>query len=256
MKTSDSLYSTDFGGTGKVIVLLHGFLSSSKYWQKLQPLLTRTGYRVVTIDLLGFGSAAQLQDNHYGYPSHVEHIRTILESHNINKDFILVGHSMGALIATRFCTTHPDKVTALILLHPPLYRNTDEARKTLRNTSGLYRFLLDSRYRELGWKLMKVATFSQIAPHSSAAREKSLENIIEKAEIFGDLATIPVKTLLIVGQRDRKEYLTNLHRHPLSTLVSVTIEDTNHHSPRYDASLIQKRTEHFIETLPQIKKSP
>lgn len=237
----------DFGGDGKVIILLHGFLASSKYWLKMQPYLSEAGYRVIAVDLLGFGDAPKPKHANYDYKDHVAYIDTVIAHQNITEPFALVGHSMGGLIAARYSNVHPDKISSLILLHPPLYADPEEARLTLRNTSILYRFLLDSRYRRIGWMIIKTIARRHIGRHSLTAREQSLMNVIEVAELFDDLQHISKKTLLVVGLKDRPIYEENLARNPLSRLVTVLKEDVAHHSPILEPELIQQRIITFLD---------
>ena len=229
---------TDSEGQGDTIVLLHGFLASSSYWKRLQGHLKRAGYRVVTIDLLGFGNATKYSALAYDYTEHVDHIHQHLESLNLNKPFILVGHSMGALLAARYASSHPHIVKTVFLLHPPIYKDRKEARETLRNTGKYYRFLLDSRFRNIGWYVLKRIPISPIGNHSSISREMSLANVIESTELIKDLGYLQTKTILVVGKRDRAEYLKNLTDVELNENVLLKIEDISHHSPIFRPKLI------------------
>lgn len=246
MKRQNWSNVTDFGGTGRTIVLLHGYLASSKYWQKLQPYFTRSGYRVIAIDLLGFGNAPKPRDAAYTYEEHIAYIQTIIEGQGIHEPFIMIGHSMGALIAARYEAIHGAKISSLILLHPPLYKNSLQAQVTLRRTGKLYRFLLDSRFRRVGWVLIKMILFEYIARHSAESRELSMRNVIEKAQILDDLRQTDSRTLLLVGLRDRKEYVHNLKTHHLSASVTARLEDVTHHSPVQETPLVYEAIQQFI----------
>ena len=153
---------------------------------------------------------------------------------------------MGALLAARYAVLHPNRVGRLVLLNPPLYRDSDQARETLRNTNRLYRFLLDSKLRQAGWQVVKL--LPNIAPHSKLARELSLKNVIEKAQIFDDLSRIETDTLLVVGEEDRAEYLVNLENEQVSESVKVELIPTKHHSPITHAADIYRIINAFIRT--------
>jgi pimeloyl-ACP methyl ester carboxylesterase len=237
----------DFGGNGRTIILFHGFLSSLKYWAKLQPRLSAAGYRVISIDMLGFGNAPKPSAARYDYQDHIEYIHQTIEMLNIHKPFILIGHSMGALLAARYTRTYPLRVSSLILLHPPLFLSEEEVRTVLRKTGILYRFLLDSRYRRLGWILLKIVAFQHISRHSRLARERSMRNVIEAAEISADLKQIATDTLLVLGLKDRPEYADNVPRLAISKSVTIVEENVNHHSPVLNPSLIQDRISGFIK---------
>lgn len=236
----------DFGGNGDVIILLHGFLSSSRYWNHLQPYLTSAGYRIIAIDLLGFGNAPKPSYSSYNYQEHIAYLDVIFKQLQLSKPFILIGHSMGALLATRYAVLRSDQISSLALLHPPLYKDTKEARQSLRATGPLYRFLLDSKYRRFGWALIKTFAFYHIAKHSRRAREGSMKNVIEVSEVFGDLEKVETKTLLLVGLKDRPEYNFNIQAAQLSDSVTVITRNVSHHSPTAKPLVIQKTILDFI----------
>lgn len=221
----------EYGTGDNVIVLLHGYMASSSYWRRLQPYLVKAGYRVVVVDLLGFGRAAQHHAEYYDYGEHINHIHTTIAQLDLPKRLVLVGHSMGAMLAARYATLYPSQILRLYLLHPPLYKNKQQVRETLRNTGIGYRYLLDSPRRNIGWAVMSKLPLVPIAKHAPLAREKSMTAIIEASEFIADLKTITLPTKLLVGLRDRKEYQANLQNIELNDAVSVIIEDVAHHSP-------------------------
>lgn len=238
-------YAHDFGGDGELIVLLHGFLGSKGDWSKLAPKLVREGYRVVAIDLLGFGRAPKPFSATYNYEDHIVHINKVLNELSIKGSFILMGHSMGALIAKRYALEYSQNVKKLILLHPPLYRDKLQVRETLRDTSYFYRFLLDSKYRNIAWPLIRLALAGRMR-HMWWSRERSLKNVIEKAEAFKDLAKLKIDTLLFVGLYDRPEYIKNLAVYKVSDSVTVTLQDVGHMSPMKQPRRVKRAVLQFL----------
>lgn len=244
-RTADKRY-IDHGDGDNVIILIHGFLSSSRYWNRMRPNLVKAGYRVISIDLLGFGRAEKPSCIEYGYNDQTEYIRQIICDLKLTKSYNLVGHSMGAIIATRYAKLFGKDVKSLVLLHPPLYLNSIEASETLLKTGKLYRFLLLSRYRAVGWKLLRYTIPYIISSHTSTSREQSLNNIVLKAELISDLKDITTKTLLLIGQKDRAIYLDNLLNVKWSPLVQVVKADVDHHSPIKYPLLVQAYILNFI----------
>jgi len=238
---------TDYGGNGDVFILLHGFLSSSKYWNKIQPLLSESGVRVITIDLLGFGAAPKPKQSRYDYDAHTQHLDDVLGYLKISTTVTIIGHSMGALVASNFTKQNPGKVQSLILLHPPLYKDILDARNTLRETGRLYRFLLDSKYRHFGWIFMRTFFRYQLGRHTRLSREKSLKNVIEATEIFGELENVDVDTLLLTGSKDRPEYRKNLKNAPMSSRVVLVEEDVSHHSPVKNPAMVYGVIGEFLD---------
>lgn len=248
MRASKVKSLTDFDGEGNVIILLHGFLSSSKYWSNLQPYLTAAGYRVIAIDLLGFGNAPKPADSTYSYQDHLAYLDNRIDELHLDKPFIIIGHSMGAVLAIRYAVLNPKRIDSLVLLHPPLYKDLTEARTTLKGTSRLYRFLLYSRYRHFGWAVIKSFSSYHVAKHSRAARERSLRNVIELSEVFGDLGKVETKTLLLIGLKDRPEYNINVKGAQLSKSVTVITKNVSHHSPVNKPAMIQRTILDFINS--------
>lgn len=210
-------------------MLLHGFLASKTYWRKLIPVLQKDGHRVIAIDLLGFGAAPKPRTIAYSYDDHIAHIKSALDKLDIESPVSLVGHSMGGLLALRYATRYRREVASVCLLHPPIYQTSEEVMRTLRDTGYAYRFLLDSDYRHIAWILLrKLGPFSN---HSRYSREGSLKNVIAQAAFFKDLKRLRQPLLLIVGSADRKIYRNNLEAIKPGRHMTISIEETGHHSP-------------------------
>lgn len=200
---------------------------------------------MITIDLLGFGRAPKPADLEYSYDDHVQHIRRALERLTIAQPYILVGHSMGAMLAARYSRLYGASVKSLILLHPPLYTDRRQTYETLRATSAFYRALLESRARHYLWIVLR--NIGLAGRHTRYSRENSLVNVIERAEMWDDLRALRKKTLLMVGTRDRKEYLQNLFRRSIGNpLVQVAVEGVGHHSPRLQPRFVFERIVDFL----------
>lgn len=236
----------DYGGEGEVIVLLHGILSSHHYWRKLAPSLVKSGFHVISIDLIGFGKAPKPTHSPYNYDAHIRHVHNALNQANLDRPIVLVGHSMGALVAMRYAKRYQKQVRALVLLHPPLYTTTEQARTTLRNTSTIYKFLLDHPARHIAWGAMRQLSMRNLSPHNATSRERSLEHIIERAEGMQDINQLTRPTLLILGSRDRKIYIENIETHLHNHQVVPKIIETGHHSVMSHPELIRKLISDFI----------
>jgi pimeloyl-ACP methyl ester carboxylesterase len=238
-------YIHEYGGSGELVILLHGFLCSKDYWSRFAPKLIAEGYRVISIDLLGFGSAPKPIAATYDYDDHIHYIESVLRELSINEPFMLIGHSMGALLAKRFTLTFPERVTRLILLNPPLFKNSNEACSALRNTGHFYRFLLDSKYRNIVWPLLRCLLAGKMR-HTKWSRERTFHNVIESAEAFKDLLKLQHRTLLVVGLRDRQQYINNLDALAPSDSLTILRENVTHHSPVQNPNLLKLAVLNFV----------
>ena len=86
------LYYEDHG-SGKPVVLIHGYPLSGASWEKQVPVLLNAGYRVITYDRRGFGRSSQPTDG-YNYDTFAKDLRTLITNLKL-KDVTLVGFSMG-----------------------------------------------------------------------------------------------------------------------------------------------------------------
>src|SRR6266481_6213891 len=86
------LYYEDHG-SGKPIVLIHGYPLSGASWEKQMPVLLNAGYRVITYDRRGFGKSSQPTAG-YNYDTFAADLRELITQLKL-QDVTLVGFSMG-----------------------------------------------------------------------------------------------------------------------------------------------------------------
>jgi non-heme chloroperoxidase len=93
------LYYEDHG-SGRPVVLIHGFPLSGRAWDKQIPALLEQGRRVITYDRRGFGKSSQPTTG-YDYDTFATDLKTLLETLDL-RDVTIVGHSMGTGEVTRY----------------------------------------------------------------------------------------------------------------------------------------------------------
>ncbi|KAK1320759.1 hypothetical protein QJS10_CPA03g02097 [Acorus calamus] len=107
------------------VVFIHGFISSSKFWtetvfEKFSEE-TKRDYRLIAVDLLGFGRSPKPTDSLYTMREHVDMIeKSVLEPYNL-KSFHIVAHSLGCILALAIAVKYPNSVKSLTLLAPPYF---------------------------------------------------------------------------------------------------------------------------------------
>ena len=97
--TDIELYYEDHG-TGKPVVLIHGWPLSSASWERQTAALLAAGYRVITYDRRGFGKSSQPTEG-YDYDTLAKDTSHLLEALDL-KDAALVGFSMGGGEVARY----------------------------------------------------------------------------------------------------------------------------------------------------------
>ena len=102
---------------GRTVVLLHGKNFCGATWGDTADKLVAAGYRVVVPDQLGFCKSAKPAGFQYSFHGLAELDIRLLDSLGIDR-FVLVGHSMGGILATRLALLHPERVEQLVLVNP------------------------------------------------------------------------------------------------------------------------------------------
>lgn len=107
------------------LVFLHGIGNSGRTWDDVSEKLP-DDVNIVIIDLLGFGDSPQPDWAIYDAKNQARSIAKTLLNIGVFGKIIMVGHSMGSLIAVEFAKKYPRSVASLILCSPPIY-NLDRA---------------------------------------------------------------------------------------------------------------------------------
>jgi non-heme chloroperoxidase len=93
------LYYEDHG-SGKPVILIHGWPLSGASWEKQLPVLVKAGYRVITYDRRGFGKSSQPISG-YNYDTLAGDLHTLITKLGL-KDAALFGFSMGGGEVARY----------------------------------------------------------------------------------------------------------------------------------------------------------
>lgn len=94
------LHVDDTGGTGRPLVLIHGWPLSGESWSEQVPAFEAAGYRVVTYDRRGFGHSDKPK-THYGYDTLADDLDAVLTALDLT-DVTLIGFSMGGGEVARY----------------------------------------------------------------------------------------------------------------------------------------------------------
>jgi proline-specific peptidase len=108
----DRLYYESYG-KGRPLVLIHSAWASHEWWQWQVPDLSR-GYQVFLYDVRGHGQSTPLRDV-FSVEGFTKDLEIFLQRLQIDET-VLIGWSMGGIIAMQHCLDHPTKVKALILI--------------------------------------------------------------------------------------------------------------------------------------------
>jgi len=204
-------------GSGKPLIILHGFLGMSDNWKTLGKKYAENGFEVHLIDQRNHGRS--FHSDIFNYEALVFDLKYYLKGHQIGKT-ILIGHSMGGKTAMQFACNHPENITKLIVadIAPKYYpahhdeiikglqsldfetiKSRTEADKALAkhvSSFGVRQFLLKNLY----WKTKGKLAFRINLPVLA-------NNMHEVGENISALDSFEGPTLFLKG--DRSEYITD-----------------------------------------------
>ena len=101
---SAHLHIDDHGGSGRPVVLIHGWPLSGAAWEHQLPALQSAGYRAITYDRRGFGRSDKTTSG-FDYDTLASDLDAVLTDLDLG-DATLVGFSMGGGEVARFVSRH------------------------------------------------------------------------------------------------------------------------------------------------------
>jgi pimeloyl-ACP methyl ester carboxylesterase len=97
----------------KTFLVCHGAWSAGWAWKKMHPLMIEAGHRLVTPTYTGLGERAHLAHPAIDLETHITDMLNVIKYEDL-RDFVLIGHSYGGMVATGVADRARDKVNQLI----------------------------------------------------------------------------------------------------------------------------------------------
>jgi pimeloyl-ACP methyl ester carboxylesterase len=131
-------------GTGQPIVLVPGIFGGAFGYRKITGPLVSTGYRIIVVEPLGYGSSSHPKDADYSFGAQTERLASTLDQMGI-KRALFVAQSSGAAIAFRLAILRPDLVRGLVSIDggPAESAATPGMKKAFKLGGGLVKFAMD-----------------------------------------------------------------------------------------------------------------
>ncbi|HVV26219.1 MAG TPA: alpha/beta hydrolase [Candidatus Saccharimonadales bacterium] len=198
-------------GAGQPVIFLHGVGKTGHTWQHVVARLAHRPYRLVAFDLLGFGASPKPAWILYDIDDHAGTVIAAIEKINDKRPVILVGHSLGALVALRIARRRPDLVRHLVLYEMPLYEGLPEKRRYRLRLSLYFRFYrwvlgyrpeFNEANRRRAERLMRRLTGFDVDEASWQPFIKSLEHSIMQQTAADDIQRVKMPMDVIYGRYD------------------------------------------------------
>lgn len=204
---------------GQTVVLLHGKNFNIAYWQTTIELLKKNNYRVIAPDQIGFGKSTKPVYFQYTFQQLAENTKNLLSEIEVENPIIL-GHSMGGMLATRFSLMYPDYTKQLVLVNPigledwklkvPYQSIDDWYKGELKKDYEKIKSYQKESYYEGDWKpeydewVNILAGWTLNENYERIAWNAALTyDMVFTQPVVYEFPEIEVPTLLIIGTRDR-----------------------------------------------------
>jgi len=201
------------------MILIHGFASSTLVWSKVFLKLAEAGYRVIAVDMLGYGYSAKPRNGEYTIAGQAKLLARLLDRLGIPRA-IFVGSSYGGAVAATCALDYPDRVEKLILVGP--VNNNRPLEFTLMRLFGSPVFgdvvsplLIGSRrllrrrmkrvYDRHSWVLDERRVDARHLPLRAAGTQRAIIRTVrnwDAERISRDAHLITQPTLLLWGEND------------------------------------------------------
>jgi non-heme chloroperoxidase len=214
------LYYEDHG-SGKPVVLIHGYPLSGASWERQVPALLGAGYRVITYDRRGFGKSSQPATG-YNYDTFAEDLHRLITELEL-RNITLAGFSMGGGEVARYIGKYgSSSVSKAVIISgvPPYLLKTANNPEGVDGSvfEGIEQAVAADRYAFftgffknfyntdllLGKRVSEQVVQASWNVAAGASATASLACVSAWCEDFReDLARIDVPTLVLQGDADR-----------------------------------------------------
>lgn len=204
---------------GKTIVLFHGKNFCGATWEGVIAPLTQAGYRVVVPDQIGFCKSTKPATYQMSFHQLAANTHALLNSIGVGRP-IVVGHSMGGMLATRYALSFPEDTAAIVLVNPigledwsakgvparTIDELLEEERKTDAGRIKAYqqKTYYDGRWRPEfdRWVDMLASMYEGDDAEAVRLSQARASDMIFSEPVVHEFPRLAVPVVLMIGERD------------------------------------------------------
>ncbi|MCF7220422.1 alpha/beta fold hydrolase [Marilutibacter chinensis] len=205
---------------GRTVVLLHGKNFCAATWEATITVLANAGFRVIAPDQIGFCKSSKPRGYQFSFNQLAHNTRALLAAADVD-EAVVIGHSMGGMLATRFALAHPGAVERLVLVNPigledwqakgVPYATIDTLYENEKRTSFESIKAYQSRYYYNGawkpeydrWVGMLAGMYAGPGGDVVAWNQAQTTDMLYNQPVVHEFPALRVPTVLVIGGKDR-----------------------------------------------------
>ena len=260
LRSGDADIAYQIEGSGPPVVLLHPFPVHREFWNPVVPVLS-SRYRVLRPDLRGHGDS-EIGEGPAFMSKHAADLARMMDAEDIGKA-VLVGCSIGGYILFEFWRRHRSRVSALAICDSRPQPDTPEGRAgRLKSAADVLELGTEQFFETMIPRLMGRTTLSTrpdlVANAHAMMRKMSAEDVslvqrgmAERPDSVGDLKTINVPTLVVIGEEDILSTPADgeLMRQQIPGSQLKVIPNAGHYAPYEQPGAVGPILRQFVESV-------
>jgi pimeloyl-ACP methyl ester carboxylesterase len=205
---------------GQAALLLHGKNFCAATWKDTITALAGAGYRVIAPDQVGFCKSSKPAHYQFSLAGLADNTHALLKALGIDKP-VVIGHSMGGMLAIRYALMFPHEVQHLALVNPigledwksvgVPYQSVDQWYASELKTSfeRIRQYQMDVYYAGTWrpeferWARMQAGLYAGAGKQANAWDQALTDEMVYSQPVVYEFPRIAVPTTLLIGQLDR-----------------------------------------------------
>jgi pimeloyl-ACP methyl ester carboxylesterase len=221
---------------GRTVVLLHGKNFCGATWESVIKTVTEAGYRAIVPDQIGFCKSSKPNAYHYSLHDLASNTSALIKQLGIERP-IIIGHSMGGMLAFRYALSYPNALSGLVVVNPigledwrakgvpdrtfdELYEaetKTDAAKIKAYQQKVYYNGQWKPEYER--WVTMLASMYSGADGATVAWAQALTSKMVFSDPVVHEFGLIRTPTTLLIGERD----ITAIGRDRVTPEVAATL---------------------------------
>jgi pimeloyl-ACP methyl ester carboxylesterase len=205
---------------GRTAVLLHGKNFCGATWAATIAELAKAGYRVIAPDQVGFCASTKPPGYQFSLGQLAANTRALLAAQGVERA-VVIGHSMGGMLAARYALAYPEAVERLVLVNPIGLEDWQAEGVPYATIDQLYAKELKTGFESIKayqqrvyyggrwrpeydrWVAMLAGMYAGPGREIVARNQAQTSEMIFTQPVAHEFGRLRAPTLLLIGQQDR-----------------------------------------------------